>query len=162
MKPTVGALRGMAAKGAGRERERAGDRPSASPAAHAARGAAAAIAAAEACGRSLNATRDATSRTKMAAKTVVSMTNQFPTPRNQEKRRTCVAFASVAFLADKGSGVVCLTVGATVAILSPNDEHKTASRPLVFAPSLALGVVFLALLNGCPRGGCRLRGVVGS
>jgi hypothetical protein len=88
------------------------------------------------------------------------MTNQFPTPRNQGSRGTCVAFASVAFLADKGSGVVCLTVGATVAILSPNDEHKTASRPLVFAPSLALGVVFLALLNGCPRGGCRLRRVL--
>jgi len=36
--------------------------------------------------------------TKMAAETVVSMISQFPTPRNQEKRGTCVAFASVAFL----------------------------------------------------------------
>ena len=35
---------------------------------------------------------------KIEAKTVVSMTNQFPTPRNQGSRGTCVAFASVAFL----------------------------------------------------------------
>src|SRR5271170_4432990 len=49
-KPPAGAVRGQAAKGAGRERERAGDRTGASPAAHAARGGAAAIAADEACG----------------------------------------------------------------------------------------------------------------
>jgi C1A family cysteine protease len=35
---------------------------------------------------------------KTEAKTVVSMTSQFPTPRNQGGRGTCVAFASVAFL----------------------------------------------------------------
>src|SRR5271157_6629545 len=124
MKPTVGALRGMAAKGPGgsvnvlatgpvppprpmprgvllppSQRLRRAAAPSMPP-----------------------ATRRAGA--KMEAKTVVSMTNQFPTPRNQGSRGTCVAFASVAFLADKGSRVVCVTVGATVAILSPNDEHK--------------------------------------
>jgi hypothetical protein len=36
--------------------------------------------------------------TRTEARTVVSMTGQFPTPRHQEGRGTCVAFASVAFL----------------------------------------------------------------
>jgi hypothetical protein len=42
------------------------------------------------------ATRRAGTRTE--ARTVVSMTRQFPDPRNQGDRGTCVAFASVAFL----------------------------------------------------------------
>jgi hypothetical protein len=42
------------------------------------------------------ATRRAGTRTE--AKVIVSMTRQFPTPRHQGSRGTCVAFASVAFL----------------------------------------------------------------
>ncbi len=42
------------------------------------------------------ATRRARARTE--AEAVVSMTKQFPSPRNQGDRGTCVAFASVAFL----------------------------------------------------------------
>jgi hypothetical protein len=34
---------------------------------------------------------------------------------------------------DKGTGVVFLTVGATVAILSSYDKPKKDSRPLIFA-----------------------------
>ncbi|MGA2699970.1 MAG: C1 family peptidase [Isosphaeraceae bacterium] len=98
IKPTVGAVRGMAAKGPGgsvnvlatgpvpplrpmprgvllppSQRLRRAAAPSMPP-----------------------ATRRAGA--KIEAKTVVSMTNQFPTPRNQGSRGTCVAFASVAFL----------------------------------------------------------------
>jgi Papain family cysteine protease len=98
MKPTAGAVRGLAARGPGGSVNVLATGP-VPPLRHMPRGVV--LPPSQRLRRAAPpslppATRRAGTRTE--ARTVVSMTRQFPAPRNQESRGTCVAFASVAFL----------------------------------------------------------------
>jgi hypothetical protein len=92
------------------------------------------------------ATRRVGART--GARTVVSMTRQFPTPRNQGSRGTCVAFASVAFLEFHLAGGEART--------KPLSEQfvywackETDKLPTVFGTYLRVARKILATRGAC-------------